>query len=162
LFGGGLQGVAFGVLISKLQLTKVVSGRINASDAFDIAIRTANEVTLTSDSTGTGNRATTGEITALASDLGTSFTFAESMTSGLRSNYTRSWSCTRNGAPHASLPSGDAGSEASAVLKIGDFVDCTITNTAKRASLDLVKEVEAGSTVDVNGNGLSGRGATNA
>ena len=132
MVGGGHQGVAFGVLVSTVQLNKQVSSRIDPSDAFGISIRSlpSNDL-LGSANTGTANTASTGPITVLTSDVGSSFTFAEQITSGLPSNYTESWSCTRNGASDPALPSGDIGSSATVTLGIGDFVDCTITNTSK-------------------------------
>ena len=110
MVGGGRQGVAFGVLVSTVQLNKQVTSRIDPSDAFGVSIRSlpSNDL-LGSANTGTANTASTGPITVLTSDVGSSFTFAEQITSGLASNYTASWSCTRNGASDPALPSGDIG-----------------------------------------------------
>jgi hypothetical protein len=83
---------------------------------------------------------------------------AESTTSGLLANYDPSWSCTRNGATDSSLPSGAAGASASVTLAVGDFVNCTITNTAKSALLSLVKH--AGTSTDVNKDGIIDAGDT--
>ena len=159
MVGGGRQGVAFGVLVSTVQLSKQVSSRIDPSDAFGISIRSlpSNDL-LGSANTGTANTASTGPITVLTSDVGSSFTFAEQITSGLPSNYTDSWSCTRNGASDPGLPSGDIGSSATVTLGIGDFVDCTITNTSKPVQIALQKNAEV--PTDVNGNGLTDAGDT--
>ena len=43
-------------------------------------------------------------------------------------------------------------------LGIGDFVNCTIVNTAKVASLSLLKQ--AGASVDVNHDGITDAGDT--
>ena len=159
MVGGGRQGVAFGVLVSTVQLSKQVPSRIDPSDAFGISIRSlpSNDL-LASANTGTANTASTGPITVLTSDVGSSFTFAEQITSGLPSNYTESWSCTRNGASDPGLPSGDIGSSATVTLGIGDFVDCTITNTSKPVQIALQKNAEVPN--DVNGNGLTDAGDT--
>jgi uncharacterized repeat protein (TIGR01451 family) len=159
MVGGGHQGVAFGVLVSTVQLNKKVSSRIDPSDAFGISIRSlpSNDL-LGSANTGTANAASTGPITVLTSDVGSSFTFAEQITSGLPSNYTDSWSCSRNGGSDPELPSGDIGSSATVTLGIGDFVDCTITNTSRSVQIALQKE--AGVPTDVNDNGLTDAGDT--
>ncbi len=159
MVGGGRQGVAFGVLVSTVQLSKEVTSRIDPSDAFGISIHSlpSNDL-LGSANTGTADTASTGPVTVLTSDVGSSFTFAEQITSGLPSNYTASWSCTRNGDSDPALPSGDIGPAATVTLGIGDFVDCTITNTSKPVSIALQKH--AGVPTDVNGNGLTDAGDT--
>jgi hypothetical protein len=159
MVGGGHQGVAFGVLVSTVQLDKAVTSRIDPSDAFGVSIHSlpSNDL-LGSANTGTANTASTGPITVLTSDVGSSFTFAEQITSGLPSNYTESWSCTRNGASDPELPSGDIGRSATVTLGIGDFVDCTITNTSEPVGIVLQKEAEL--PTDVNGNGLTDAGDT--
>ena len=158
MVGSGLQGVAFGVLVSSVQLNKQMVDRINPSDAVGISIRSLSGDLLASDNTGTAASATTGPVTVLTSDVGESFTFAERVTSGLPSNYTDSWKCTRNGASDPSLPAGPTGSSATVTLGIGEFVDCTITNTGKPVGISLKKQ--AGIPVDVNGNGLTDAGDT--
>jgi len=159
MVGGGRQGVAFGVLVSTVRLNKQVSSRIDPSDAFGVSIHSlpSNDL-LGSANTGTANTASTGPITVLTSDVGSSFTFAEQITSGLPSNYTESWSCTRNGASDPALPSGDIGRSATVTLGIGDFVDCTITNTSEPVRIALQKNAEV--PTDVNGNGLTDAGDT--
>jgi uncharacterized repeat protein (TIGR01451 family) len=156
--GHGLEAVAFGVLVSKVQLTKSVASRVDASDAFDVDVTSPSASVLGSGNTGTGNSGSTGEVTVLTSVSGEQFTLSEAATSGSLSNYDESWACTRNGATDAALPSGAAGASAAVQLGIGDFVDCTITNTAKPTSLSLVKH--AGTPVDVNGDGVPDIGDT--
>ena len=158
MVGAGLEGVAFGVLVSEVQLTKKVVGRIDPADAFGINIRSSSGAVLSSANTGTGTSATTGMETVLTSDVGSTFTYSEQATSGLASNYTTSWACARNGASDPTLPAGEIGSSASVLVGIGDLVDCTITNTAKRVGLSLVKD--AGTPNDVNNNGLTDAGDT--
>lgn len=157
LLSGQIQGVAFGVLISKVVLNKSVASRVGASDSFGLSVTSHEGLPLATASTGTGTTATTGEVETIAVAPSDPFTLAETSTAGSPlTAYGQSWSCTRNGAADASLPSGAAGTSAQVVLGIGDLVDCTITNTALPGSLSLQKEV--GSVVDVNGNGIRDAG----
>ena len=158
MVGAGKQAVAFGVLVSSVQLSKTVASRVNPSDAFAVNISSSSGSVLGSANTGTATSASTGPLTVLTSSTGESFTLSESATSGLLSDYTPSWACTRNGAASASLPSGSAGTSASVTLGIGDFVNCTITNAAQSASLALVKH--AGTPADVNHDGITDAGDT--
>lgn len=156
--GHGLEAVAFGVMVSKVQLTKSVASRVDAADAFDVDVTSPSASVLGSGNTGSGNSGTTGEVTVLTSVAGEQFTLSEAATSGALSNYDESWACTRNGATDPALPTGAAGASAAVHLGIGDFVDCTITNTAKPTSLSLVKH--AGTPVDVNGDKVPDIGDT--
>ena len=158
MVGQGLQAVAFGVLVSTVQLNKTVVSRVNPSDAFALTVSSSNGSVLGSANTGTAPTASTGQVTVLTSAAGEDYTLSEAATSGLLSNYGTSWSCTRNGAADPSLPSGAAGPSATVTLSIGDFVNCTITNTAKPASLSLLKQAAA--PVDVNHDGVTDAGDT--
>jgi uncharacterized repeat protein (TIGR01451 family) len=158
MVGQGLEGVAFGVLISKVALTVAVAGRVDPSDAFAVDVSTSSGGSLATASTGTASSATTGELTVLTSDTGEEFTLSSRQVSGVSSNYTTSWSCTRNGAGDPALPSGDAGGSASVNLEVGDFVACTITLTPKPASIVLTKQAQR--PVDVNQDGLHDAGDT--
>jgi hypothetical protein len=158
MVGQGLQAVAFGVLVSTVQLNKTVSGRINPSDAFAVNVSSSTGSVLGSANTGATNSASTGQITVLTSSAGQDYTLSESATSGLESNYNPSWSCTRNGTADPSLPSGPAPTSTVATLGIGDFVNCTITNTAKSTSLSLLKQ--AAPPTDVNADGIPDAGHT--
>lgn len=158
MVGGGREAVAFGVLVSTGELNKVVAGRVNPADSFRVSVTGASGLVIGSGDTGTGDTATTGLLNALTTESGGTGLFSESATSGLLSNYDVSWSCTRNGKTDPALPSGEAGSAASVSFAVGDAVDCTITNTAKSASLMLVKQVSG--IDDVNGDGLTDAGDT--
>lgn len=154
---GMIQGVAFGVLLSKVVLNKTVASRVSPSDSFGLSVTSNEGLRLATANTGTGATATTGEVETIAAAPSDPFTLAETSTAGSPiTAYDQSWACTRNGAPDASLPSGAAGTAAQVVLTIGDLVDCTITNTALPGSLSLQKEVA--SVVDVNGNGIRDAG----
>lgn len=152
MVGGGRQAVGFGVLVSSLQLSKkVVNGF--AGDSFAVSVAASGGAVLGSAGTNGGASATTGEVIVLAGARGGNYTLNERATSGLESNYDRSWACTRNGTADSKLPTGDAGGSAQVQVGIGDFVSCTVTNTAKAATLQLVKHAAA--PVDVNGNGIT-------
>ncbi|MBE1500945.1 LPXTG-motif cell wall-anchored protein/uncharacterized repeat protein (TIGR01451 family) [Amycolatopsis lexingtonensis] len=157
MVGGGRQAVGFGVLVSSLQMAKKVV-RGFAGDSFAVSVASSGGAVLGSADTQGGTSATTGEVTVLAGARGGDYTLREAATSGLESNYDRSWTCTRNGAADSELPSGDAGGSVRVHIGIGDFVSCTVTNTAKAATLQLVKH--AASPVDVNGNGITDAGDT--
>ncbi|MDT8913237.1 LPXTG cell wall anchor domain-containing protein [Amycolatopsis sp. PS_44_ISF1] len=157
MVGGGRQAVGFGVLVSSLQLSKKVV-RGFAGDSFGVSVAASDGSVLGSADTKGGSSASTGEVTVLAGARGGDYTLNEKATSGLESNYDRAWSCTRNGAADGKLPTGDAGGSARVHVDVGDFVSCTITNTAKAATLSLVKHAAA--PVDVNGNGITDAGDT--
>jgi uncharacterized repeat protein (TIGR01451 family) len=157
MVGGGRQAVGFGVLVSSLQVAKKVV-RGFPGDSFAVSVAASGGAVLGSADTRGGTSATTGEVTVLAGARGGEYTLSEAATSGLESNYDRSWSCTRNGAADGELPSGDAGGSARVHVGIGDFVSCAVTNTAKAATLRLVKH--AAPPVDVNGNGITDAGDT--
>jgi uncharacterized repeat protein (TIGR01451 family) len=157
MVGSGREAVGFGVLVSKVRLTKTVVNRYSG-DAFHIAVADhTNAVVAQADTSGTST-ATTGEVTVLTGLSTATYTLSESATAGTLADYTGSWACTRNGATDSALPSGDAGPSNTVNVDVGDFVDCTITNTAKPSELTLVKH--AGTPTDVNGNGITDAGDT--
>ena len=158
MVGAGKQAVAFGVLVSTVQLTKTVASRINPTDAFAVNVSSSTGSVLGSANTGTTGTATTGQLTVLTGAGGEDYTLAESATSGLLSDYRQAWSCTRNGVIDPSLPSGAAGPSATVTLGIGDFVNCIITNAALPASFSLLKQ--AGTPTDVNRDGITDGGDT--
>ncbi|MBM9463648.1 DUF11 domain-containing protein [Aeromicrobium sp. YIM 150415] len=157
MVGGGRQAVAFGVLLSQVELNKQVDSRFGG-DAFEIAIDDEDGARLYDAATGaTGTSATTEEQTIIGTDRGATFTFSETATSGSLDRYDISWACTRNGEADSTLPNGrGAGASAGVHVGIGDFVSCTITNSTKPTSLQLQKI--AGDPEDVNGNGIADAG----
>lgn len=152
------QGVAFGILLSKVQLNKTVASRMNASDSFALSVTSADGTELSSADTGTTASATTGEVATIGATTADPFTLSESASSGSLNTYKQSWACTGNGAGDPALPSGAAGTSAQVTLGIGDLVNCTITNTALQGRLSLQKI--AGPVTDVNRNGLRDTGDT--
>jgi uncharacterized repeat protein (TIGR01451 family) len=151
LVGAGTEAVAFGVLVSRVELSQTVVGAY-PGDAFQVDITDSSGVDLGSDSSSTAGATSTGRVAFLSGSGPADLTLAESATSGSLANYQSSWSCTRNGNPDGTLPTGDAGSSATVSVGIGDFVNCTITETAIPAALSL--STQAAPAVDVNGDGL--------
>ncbi len=152
------QGVAFGVLISKVQLNKSVASRVDPSDSFGLSVTTNDAITLKTASTGATSSATTGEVETIGAVKSSPFTLSETSGPSAIADYAQSWVCTRNGTSDPGLPSGAAGTSAAVVLGIGDLVSCTITNTALPGSLSLQKV--AGTVTDVNNNGIRDAGDT--
>ncbi|MBW1641063.1 DUF11 domain-containing protein, partial [Microbacterium resistens] len=157
MVGGGRQAVAFGVLISQVELRKQVESRF-AGDDFQVTIDDESGAWHFEDGTGpTGTTASTGLQEVVDSGGDPVFRFRERMNSGLMTNYDASWSCTRNGERDATLPSGrQPGYSADVHVGIGDVVVCTLTNTRKPTGVSLAKK--AGAPEDVNGNGLADAG----
>ena len=107
---------------------------------------------------GTGGAPRPAGCPSCPTRAGPNITLSEAATAGSLTNYQDDWSCTRNSGADATLPSGDAGSSAVVSVGIGDFVNCTITETAIPASLSV--STQAAPAVDVNGDGLTDRGDT--
>ncbi|MEY9850520.1 hypothetical protein ABH923_000198 [Leifsonia sp. EB41] len=159
LDSGRRQGVAFGILLSKVVLSKTVASRVSPSDSFGLGVTAPGGIQLASANTGTATTATTGEVETIGAATTSPFTLAETATGTTPIGaYAQSWACTRNGSADPALPSGAAGPSASVTLAIGDLVNCTITNTALAGNLLLQKE--AGPVNDVNGNGVRDAGDT--
>lgn len=150
---GGREGVAFGVLVSRVSLTKQVVGGFDG-DAFRAAVvDAAGRPVAAADTTGASS-ASTGEVTLLVPADGTPLTFSETPlgTTDAARYGNPSWSCTRNGVAAADLPDGTGvGTSASVAVGVGDAVACTITNTALPTGLTLTKQ---GTATDVDGDRL--------
>lgn len=152
----GVQGVAFAVLLPKVQLNKVVDGRIDPNDTFSLSVQSSGGSTLATVSTGTDATGTTGEVPTIGVTAGAPFTLAEASAPGSLSGYVTTWRCTRNGQFDPTLPTGQAGASIEVSPAIGDLIDCTVTNAARAVGLTLQKF--AGSPVDANGNDITDQG----
>ncbi|MFC5729543.1 MULTISPECIES: GEVED domain-containing protein [Nocardioides] len=127
------SGIAFGVNTASIEVSKVVEGRAEPSDSFDVSLRSPEGTELGSASTGTGNTATTGPVVVIPPNNGEPFTLTDAATAGSGTDladYTHTWACTRNGAPDPSLPSGEATS-VQVSPGTGDQIACTVTNRAR-------------------------------
>lgn len=131
MHGQGLEAFAFGVLVSRMQLDKKVTDGF-PGDAFHIAVTDARGSPLGTANTGGTATASTGLVTVLSGQTSQDYSFSETATSGALSNYSTTWVCTRNGSADAALPTGLAAATAVVAVGVGDFVNCTITNTAKK------------------------------
>ncbi|MDI6022186.1 hypothetical protein QBL02_01355 [Leucobacter sp. UT-8R-CII-1-4] len=144
---GSLNAGVFGFMMSKVKLNKVVDSRAFASDTFDLNVRSGDSL-IESANTGSETAISTGEVTVLANS---SVTLEEVAGEGTDlSNYRTNWSCTNNGDPAGIIVPEDGDTRlqlSSGETNVGDFVECTITNTAKPASIKIEKTSDA--TVDV-------------
>ncbi|MFC4222445.1 DUF7507 domain-containing protein [Lysinibacter cavernae] len=154
----GVQGVAFAVLLPKVQLKKIVDGRIDPLDSFALSVSPQGGAAIATGDTGTTSSATTGEVETIGAVANAPFTLAETTSPGSLSGYVTSWACTKNGFADPSLPNGQAGDSVTVSPAIGDLIDCTVTNTARPVGLTLQKS--AGQPVDVNGNWITDAGDT--
>lgn len=143
------------VVAPKLRVNKTFVSLANASDRITTQIRTGGVSgtvvsNTTSSATVGGGVITTGGVgtyTALgtfAAIVGTTYTLTEVISSGISdiSQYNSSMSCTnaRTLGPVTTLPSG-ATAPFNLVLKAGDDVSCTFTNTAILPQLRIHKTV---------------------
>ena len=156
-----LSGVAFAIQTAKLTVSKDVAGRVDAADAFDIAIRSPENTVVATASTGAASTATTGSTIVLPRLDGSAYTLVESASAGSPSPlgyYTQAWQCenAKSGSTTA-LPSG-TGSSVSVSPAPGDDIRCTVTNAPKSAAIGIVKH--AGTPTDVNADGLVDAGDT--
>ncbi len=136
------QGMAFGVMFSKVQATKVVESRYAPADQFTVSTtETSTGATIgTATTAGTEAGVTTGESTILTQVEGTRVTFAEKISGDADAtldHYRTQWACTRNGTPVPADQLTASGTSPSVTLgvSVGDFVACTVTNTAKLGSV---------------------------
>lgn len=143
MVGSGQQAIAFGVLVSTVRLNKTVDSRFSAGDAFGVTVKAADSALGSANTGATGTTASTGLVTVLAGDSGVAVDLSEAATAGTLDHYIPSWACTRQGSGTGALPSGNAGTSAIVTLGVGDFVDCTITNTARTHSLAVTKSSTA-------------------
>lgn len=138
---GEREALGFGIRTASVSVDKQVASRVDPLDSFDLSVTSSEGPILDSATTGATDAATTDVIPVIPSGP---LTLAEAATSGAPSPlgyYDAAWSCTNaNAASTTVLPTGAAASQQLALVA-GDAVSCTVTNTAKAASLDLVKSV---------------------
>ena len=147
----GVEAVAFGFLISQVELSKQVESRYG-HDNFTVNVSNAegNAIPATAETGPTGAFATTGRQNIPVKLGGSPAEFSETSTGRLE-NYSASWACTRNGQEDTTLPVGtDAGYTQTIHVGLGDLVACTITNTAKPSGIALEKFVDRIEDVDAN------------
>lgn len=149
---GEREGLAFGIRTASVSVDKQVASRVDPADSFDLSVASSEGPLLASASTGGSDSASTDVVPVIPSGP---LTLSEASTAGSGSPldyYDADWACTNaNATSTTELPAG-AGASQQLALVAGDAVSCTVTNTAKAASLDLVKTVSpttaaAGDTV---------------
>jgi hypothetical protein len=140
---GEREGIAFGIQTARASVTKVVDGRVDADDAFDITITSNEGPELASATTGTTNGASTGSVTVIPTGP---LTLSDEITAGSESlfdYYEPTWVCTNALVGSTTvLPSGSDPTQ-TLDLAIGDDVSCEVTNAALPAELTLVKTVDS-------------------
>jgi hypothetical protein len=138
---GEREAMAFGIRTSTLTLEKSVDGRVDPLDSFDLQVTSPEGVALATATTGADDSAATAATTVIPSGA---FTLSEASTAGAPSPveyYDAAWECTNNTTGSTTvLPDGTDPSQ-QLTLVAGDSVDCVVTNTAKQASLGLIKSV---------------------
>ena len=149
---GEREGLAFGIRTASVSVDKQVASRVDPTDSFDLSVASSEGPLLASASTGDSDSASTDVVPVIPSGP---LTLSEASTAGSASPvdyYDADWACTNaNATGTTELPDG-AGASQQLALVAGDAVSCTVTNTAKAASLGLVKTVSpttaaAGDTV---------------
>ena len=148
LFGiGGLEGIPFGVLLTKVQINKVVNNRVYANDQFDLSI-TGTTISSTTITTGASNGTQLQSpymYVTLDSISSTSFTINETMAAGsigtLGTNYNTTVENGNFTPGGSTVPSGGFLGE-TITAQLGDWMVTTITNTAITSTLTATKIVD--------------------
>lgn len=151
--GATRQGVAFGVMVSRLEVSKVIDGRADARDQFTVSASESGEVIASATTEDEASSVTTGPASLLSNIGGNRITFEERAASSSVDwdRYSTAWQCSVNGEPMDPqlIETSADGRSVSAPLGVGEFLDCTVTNTAKIGGVSWSK-------VDPEGNALAG------
>lgn len=119
------EGVAFAFQSSSISLDAVVTGRVAATDSFDVSVVSPESTVVGSASTGTADTATTGGLVVLPRVDGSSYTLRETGTN--LAAYALTWACTRDGVDDPSLAA--TGVDSITVSPAaGEDIACTVTN----------------------------------
>jgi hypothetical protein len=119
----------------KVQKALGAGGRINSADQFLLAIRnaTTNAALNSASTSGTGSAVTSAAV-SITPDTTTSYKVTEEMATGSSSattQYTASLSCSNANSSGTQIPSTIKVGDNFPLLKAGDDISCTLTNTAK-------------------------------
>ncbi|MEV8338326.1 hypothetical protein [Leucobacter sp. NPDC077196] len=140
------QAVAFGIMTSKVRLTKQVDSRIAPEDSFTVQAASDGNV-LSSASTAAGNTASTDEVVVLSNTRVELSEVGDGATD--LGQYEPAWQCSVNGEPDAVLAPADGATSLvveAGTLPPGSMVDCTVMNTATPLDPELVIEKSANVT----------------
>lgn len=143
LKGGGLQGVAFGVIFSRAQVNVEVDDRIldaegqpRTAEDFEASFSVAESSGSTQ--TGTSDTASTGTLEAPVDGDGSPVDFRTRVTGEYANSYTPAWTCTKNdittgddlqwpSSGTSDTPPPNDSSADFGWLKPGELIDCTVT-----------------------------------
>jgi LPXTG-motif cell wall-anchored protein len=143
MVGSGLQAVAFGVMVSGLQLNKQIVNQL-PGDQFRISVaRSVGTVAATAVTDLSTGSAATEQVYTISNGASQTFTLSEApLGSTLAANYATTWDCTKNGQPFT--PTGASANSKTAAVTMNDFVQCTITNTGPALTLRKSVDTTAG------------------
>ena len=145
--GGGIEGVTFGVIVTKAQINKVVNNRVDANDQFNLSITgsTISSTTITAGNTNGIQSQSPYLYIMLDSITSSSFIINETMapgsTSTLGTNYNTTVQNSNRTPGGTTIPTiGSLGE--TITLNFGDWMVSTITNTAITSTLTATKIVD--------------------
>lgn len=144
LVGGGLQGVAFGVMFATVKAEVEIEDRIDPLDQFGVSFTTSQKGVVTANTQGTPKDADTGIYSLLANpNLELTVTMVEAGPGAPYSDsYQREWSCTRTNPTNPSNPWEHQGtapptaSNATAKVSYGQALSCKPKLTPPYLQLD--------------------------
>ena len=137
----------------KVQEALGSAGRINGADQFKVSIVNASTAaTLNSANTGGTGSAITGGLASITGDTTTTYKVTQEMLTGSNSKlaqYDAVLSCSNANSSGTQFPAGSIQvGQNLPLLKQGDDVTCTLTNTPKAPTLRLTKAMGAGGRID--------------
>ncbi len=129
------QAVMFGVMFTQVAANKTVESRYVPEDQFTVSAHVGADQIASATTTGSEPTAATGASTILTTTTGSSVTFTETAASGTVDfdYYDSSWACTRHSEPidSSDLQISSTGLSVTVAVGVGDFVECTVSNTAR-------------------------------
>ncbi|KAB1652617.1 DUF11 domain-containing protein [Pseudoclavibacter chungangensis] len=144
-FSSSRQGIALGVMLSKVEVSKTVESRYQDSDQFTVSTSDANGEISSASTEGDATSASTDPVEQLTGPGGSDVTFTERGASDDvdLDHYTVEWACTRNGeeipADDLTESSTDDSRDVVAHVGVGDLVSCEVTNTARLGAASWTK-----------------------
>ncbi len=125
----------------KVQKALGTGGRINNADQFKLSILNASTSAILNSASTSGSGSTvTGGVANITADTSTAYKFTEEMelaSSSKIAQYGATLACSNANTAGTQIPSSIQVGQSLPLLKVGDDITCTITNTAKRATLQV-------------------------
>lgn len=126
--GASCEGVAFAFQSSTIAVGATVASRVAPSDSFEVSVVSPESQIVGTNSTGTNDVASTGDLVVLPRVDGSSYTLRETAGPGTNlTAYDVSWACTRNGVADPSLTASGVDSITVSPAD-GDAISCIVTN----------------------------------